>query len=271
MAKPFCVPIWSGIGNVIQTLPFAFEMKRRYGRVAAYNKGLDFKQTKEMVAGVFDQIYPSKGSVPTNQYIIGKTGREPYFPEYKSWFKINNEKLPDKFKIDFIGYTDVPEKHSVVIWPECKDNWPCKQWMYWEQLAERFKDVALVGLKKTSGFKNAIDYRGRLSLMKTGGLIRNAKIFIGNEGGISHYAAALGIKTFIILGCTDPKKNLPPNNAIPVSKNLSCQPCQFKKILKKKSGKTYIFYGCAHRNCLQTLTVDNVLEVINDHANNVSL
>ena len=116
----------------------------------------------------------------------------------------------------------------------------------------------MVGKNRDIKFNNVDDYRTVLSLSVTGGLIKNADIFIGDEGGISHYAAALGIKTYIIMGCTDPVKNLPPNNAIPISLNLDCQPCQFRNLLEEKTDKTIIMHGCKDRKCLNELTADYV-------------
>ena len=258
MSKIYCVLLFSGIGNIIQSLPFAFEMKRRYGRVTAWSGArLAFPETKNLIVNVFDQIFPCRKLIPRG-YIILLSPPRKSFPEYKAWFVKAGEELPEKFGIDFINYTETSAKHKVVIWPEGQKNWLCKRWIYWEELASELEDVALVGLERTGDFKDVTDYRGKLSLLETGGIIRNADIFIGNEGGISHYSAALGTKTYIIFGCTDPVKNMPPNNAIPISKHLPCQPCQFSSMVQKG----IIFHGCGHRRCLTELTVQDVLEVI---------
>lgn len=258
MSKNYCILLFSGIGNIIQSLPFAFEMKRRYGRVTAFTGGrLAFPESKNLVINIFDQIYPSRKMIPKGYRKLLPPSRGP-ISEYKAWFIDAGEELPKKFSIDSINYTEMSAKHKVVVWPECQKNWLCKRWIHWEELVSEFEDVALVGLERIGDFKGVTDYRGKLSLLETGGIIRNAEVFIGNEGGISHYSAALGTKTYIIFGCTDPIKNMPPNNAIPISKNLPCQPCQFVNMAQKGT----VFYGCEHRKCLKELSVQNVLEVI---------
>lgn len=257
MKEGCAIPLFSGIGNVIQSLPFAFEMKKRYKRVVAFLRNMDFPETKHLIVDIFDEIYFSRNKVPSN-YKFFKIPKRRSFSEYKSWFVDNNEPMPKEFKIDFIGHEKIKKKHKIVIWPECKNNWPCKKWPYWNKLISKLDDVAIVGLYKNDDLIGGTDYRGKLSLQKTGGLISNSDIFIGNEGGISHYAAALDVKTYIIFGCSDIIKNVPPNNVIPITRNLSCQPCQFKNILRR--GK--VFLGCNHRKCLKKLKVKDVLEAI---------
>lgn len=264
MSKNCSIPLFSGIGNIIQSLPFVFEMKKRYEKVTAFNKSMDFPETKKLVGKAFDCIYPNLRSVPKDYKIFRAPIRRP-FSEYKAWFIDNKERLPDKFNIDFINYTKMEPKYKIVVCPECKDNWICKKWLYWPDLISELEDVAIVGLRKKDKFENVTDYRGKLSLLETGGLIRNSTIFIGNEGGISHYSAALGTKTYIIFGCTDTIKNMPPNNAISISKDLSCQPCQFTDIVQKG----IIFLGCKERKCLKELTVENVMEVITNDSTNI--
>lgn len=259
-----CIPLISGIGNVIQGLPFLFEMKNRYDKVEAFKVYVDFPDTSKLLDGIVEKIYDNQAKIP-NGYKIFKAPRRRSFSESMSWFIDNKEKSPTKLEIPFINYTAVSDNFDIVIWPECKTNWPCKKWVYWTQLikelSEYNKKIAIVGLETNIkyNYKNVTDYRSRLSLLQTGGVIKNSKIFIGNEGGISHYSAALGTKTYIIFGCTDPKKNMPPNNAIPVSKGLPCQPCQFNGL--KQIGIR--MDGCDHRRCLSELTTENVLEIIN--------
>jgi ADP-heptose:LPS heptosyltransferase len=255
------IPLFSGIGNVIQSLPFIHEMKKRYKSVTAFNNGLDFPQAAELVRMIITIIYKNSKSVPsdTRKFVVPKRRS---FPESKSWFIDNNEPLPEKLEIPFIPYDECNYSFDVVLWPECKPNWICKKWPYWKELADllsKDKSVAIVGTTKEYSFNNnVIDLRGQLSLKETGGVLKNANLFIGNEGGISHYSAALGTKTFVILGCTDPIKNLPPNNAIGISKELPCQPCQFRNL--KQQG--IIMHGCDHVDCLNKLTPIEVMEKI---------
>ena len=261
--RPYSIPLFSGIGNVIQSLPFAFVMKRRYGEVTAFHHSLSFPETRLLVRDVFDRIYSRRSRVPSD-HRFAVVPRRRSFPEFKSWFADNREVMPKRFGIDYIGYQEVSMKHKVVIWPECRSNWICKRWLRWPELISELEDVAVVGLGKgiegEEEFKGVTDYRGKLTLMEVGGLIRNANIYIGNEGGISHYSAALGTRTYIIFGCTDPVKCMPPKNAVPISKELPCQPCQFTRMLRKRGGRT--LWGCEKRRCLDRLRASDVMKVI---------
>ena len=270
--KTVCIPIFGGIGNIIQTLPFAFAMKMRYARVNAYIRGIN--GTKEVMhivrsTAIFNRIYKSYKAIPGDQKIFRHAERRS-FPEWKAWFVDNKEPIPADVGIPRIGYAPMNEEYDVIIWPECKGNWPCKKWpyQYYQNLIDIFhstgKSIAVVGVDKSPNYTNATDYRGKISLLETGGLIKNAKMFIGNEGGISHYAAALKVPTFIILGCSDPVKNMPlMRNAHGISKNLDCQPCQFKRSFKiNKKKNPWKMEGCLKLSCLRELTPDEVSQKI---------
>lgn len=234
------IPLFSGVGNIIQSIPFANEIKRRYGNVSAYVKGIDYPEIKIIVAKIFDNIYAAKGGIPANSKVYRHPKRRSY-PEYKAWFIDNNEPLPEGYSMKNVRYEQMNIRHEVVIAPGNKTNWKCKMWGYHDELAKMFGDAYIIK-------------EGKYKLIQVGGIIKNAKIFIGNEGGLAHYAAALGVKTYIIMGCSDPVKNLPPNNAIPISLNLKCQPCQFNGMKTKDN----IMLGCEHRNCLTKLTAEYV-------------
>jgi len=256
------IPLFSGIGNVIQGLPFIFEMKKRYKNVVLFYRYVDFPDTVKLLKGIVNTTYGSIHEVP-NGYKIFKTPIRRSFPESKAWFTDNKEKLPNKLAIPSINYSTMKETFDIVIWPECKTNWPCKKWIYWQQLIQKLlacnKKIAIVGVEQTEKFPGTTDYRNKLNLLQTGGIIKNSKMFIGNEGGIAHYSAALGVKTYIIFGCSDVTKNLPPNNATPIAKGLPCQPCQFNGL--KQKGIT--MHGCSHRKCLSQLSVEDVIRSIN--------
>lgn len=259
MIKNCSIELFSGIGNVIQTLPFATEMLERYDDVTYHLKYVDYPESVQLASNIFSKCWGKARHVPPTHKIFKHPVRRSE-SEYKCWFIDNNESLPLEYRIDNIRFTPSSRKHRVIIWPDAKDNWPCKQWDKFKQLAKYFEDVAIVGINSKVGFPGATDYRGKLNLLATGGIIKNAQIFIGTEGGISHYAAALGVKTYIIYGCTDHIKNMPPNNAVRISKGLPCQPCQFNGMIQK--GVT--MYGCDHRKCLANLTVEEVISQIKE-------
>jgi hypothetical protein len=71
-----------------------------------------------------------------------------------------------------------------------------------------------------------IDTRNVGTLRETLGLISRFSFMLGNDTGLCHASAALGVPTLVVFGPTSQDKCLPPQNAAAVSLGLPCQPCQ---------------------------------------------
>jgi ADP-heptose:LPS heptosyltransferase len=110
------------------------------------------------------------------------------------------------------------------------------------------------------------NYIGKLSLADTASLISQAGGFIGNDGGLSHIAAAVGIPTFVIFGPTDVVKNtVPMSNVHVITKQIECQPCQFGGKYPKAFTSHYI--GCPiHMQCLKSISCDELIQQLDFHA-----
>jgi len=166
--------------------------------------------------------------------------------------------------------------NAVVLYPGSKPNWAMKRWDKYDSLAERFEKVTIVGkeedikshgdptwIKKPWSWPENVRFRTG-SLMEMASYISNCKMFIGNDGGLSHVAAATGVPTYIIFGPSSIVKNKPISpNAHAIGLSLPCKPCQFKKI----DGKTVFDgnrSGCPYdMKCMKELTVDEVIRQIN--------
>ena len=99
------------------------------------------------------------------------------------------------------------------------------------------------------------DYRHHdFSLRIQLGLIRQCSAFFGNDTGLGHCAAALGVPTTVVFGPTCETKNL-PTEAKAVSLGLPCQPCQFGK-MGFRDGKK-----CGHE-CMTDLPPERVAEAV---------
>lgn len=200
-------------------------------------------------------------------------------------------------------FPDITE-NTVVIFPGCKKAYPMKKWDKFDELANRFSDVAIVGTEDDLYIENSYSYPkwvhkifgstlnyngrekkianhfgkrynhqpkfrshvknyiGKLSLSDTAALIHQSGMFIGNDGGLSHVAAALGKKTFVIFGPTDVKSvHIPmPHNHV-IQKGLHCQPCQFHEKYHYAWKKNMI--GCPFdMKCLATISCDEILKFI---------
>jgi len=97
--------------------------------------------------------------------------------------------------------------------------WPAK---YYAQLAnllkKHFNFVVLIGDIKddmfTLDFKNEYQGRftnlaGKLDLLTTAAVLKNADLFIGNDSGLGHIASAVKTKSFTIFGPGDPNRYKP--------------------------------------------------------------
>lgn len=95
---------------------------------------------------------------------------------------------------------------------------------------------------------------GNNDLNSTLALINKCQIFLSNDSGLAHCAAALGVATVIVFGPTDPNICAPvtPNARI-IRKSLDCGPCY------RPSNK----YKCSHYppKCLE-IPADSVLREI---------
>jgi ADP-heptose:LPS heptosyltransferase len=252
-----CIDIADGLGNVIQATPFILHMKNHCDIIVGHNRP-DAPTSCDVVSHLFDEIV-NKPPRDIPWFPIPNLRKMGSYPEWQSWFKFHGIEQPKKISSSVNSLDiDCPE-HDFVIWGGCKRAWKSKQWPYWSQLADKLSSmgysVCLTGLPGEVSPVPDCDFFFDSSLLRVGGLIKKAKAFIGNEGGLSHYSAALGTKTYIIYGGTDPVKNLPPcGDVTRISKGLGCQPCQFNVRNPE--------YGCAERVCLTSLSIEDVLKEI---------
>lgn len=163
---------------------------------------------------------------------------------------------------------------TISIYPGSKPDWAMKRWDKFDLLASKFEHVAIVGTKadfeshgnpawitKSWNWPKNTEFI-TAKLKEVAHYISKCKAFIGNDGGLSHVAAATGVPTFIIFGPSSDEKNRPYHtNAHVISHNIPCRPCQFRK---DKFGKDIFTSGKAncHHNmkCLRDLEVESVLK-----------
>jgi ADP-heptose:LPS heptosyltransferase len=155
---------------------------------------------------------------------------------------------------------------TVVLAPGCKTGeMALKRWPWFAELASRLPDVAIVGTKddlfSAEGRPLAIpdhvrNYAGRLSLRQTAELLAGAGIVVGNDSGLSHLAAAVGVPTVMIFGPTPHIElgPMPPHVRI-LRAGLPCEPCWHGDR----------FAACRKNlDCLRQVSVDHVIREIED-------
>jgi hypothetical protein len=88
-------------------------------------------------------------------------------------------------------------------------------------------------------------------------LMQSAKQFVGNDGGLMHLAAAVGLQGKVFYGPTSSKKNKPLfSKMVVIASDLSCSPCQFG-VGGIQMTKEYINcpFGVA---CLSNITIGSI-------------
>jgi ADP-heptose:LPS heptosyltransferase len=89
-----------------------------------------------------------------------------------------------------------------------------------------------------------------LSLVQLASVMKGCRIFIGNDSGISHMAAALGLPTLAIFGPTDHRVWSPRGKKVEViRRGIPCSPCAEER-----------FFLCRDLECLNTIEIGDVLK-----------
>ncbi|OGP69349.1 MAG: hypothetical protein A2170_01520 [Deltaproteobacteria bacterium RBG_13_53_10] len=88
-----------------------------------------------------------------------------------------------------------------------------------------------------------------LSLLELASVIDGSRLFVGNDSGITHMAAALGVSTVAIFGPSDPKVWSPRGKKVVlVRRKIACSPCSQEN-----------FFQCQNIECLKNVEVADVL------------
>jgi len=153
--------------------------------------------------------------------------------------------------------------------------WPTKRW-----IPERFSELSVRLLHKYHGTvlllgskedialcqtisshcrfdsesqrRSLVNLAGQTTLLELAAIIDRCDLFMTNDSGPMHIAAARNIPTVAIFGSTVPAQGYAPlhKRALIVEKTLSCRPCG-------KHGRTKCPKG--HFLCMKLVTVDDVL------------
>lgn len=141
--------------------------------------------------------------------------------------------------------------------------WERKRWLYYQELTKRlvtkgFTVVFIGGKQEAKESLNklkdliqtgkVIDLRGRCNISETAYIIKNAKMFVGNDSGTAHIAGAVGTCGFVFFGATLISKNKPSFLNV-ITKDLPCSPCQY----------TERWQNCKDWKCMD-ISVDEVLK-----------
>ncbi len=128
-----------------------------------------------------------------------------------------------------------------------------------EEMSEALKPNVIILIP------DQICHPGDIPLSMTMALLRRCSLLIANDGGIAHLATACGTPLVRIFGMADYHgyKALQLENGVKnvdVWKGLECSPCMGLGVIKPG----YNLTNCGHRNCLQLITVQEVVRAAED-------
>jgi len=168
------------------------------------------------------------------------------------------------------GLTEEERSGAIVIHPGSgskKKLWPLEQFSELVRYFQKHSDSRLFivlgpaegpevekafeGMEWELGVAAPLLIKG-LSLLELASIIEGCRLFVGNDSGITHMAAALGLPTIAIFGPSDPKIWAPRGEKVfVIRKEMSCSPCSQEK-----------FVQCKDLECLRGVEIVDVLEGI---------
>lgn len=157
-----------------------------------------------------------------------------------------------------------PEDPTVVIKPGSSFG-PARVWPLNHQvglikkLISESYQVALVGSQASQEISRqimpqidsrAVDLTGQLTLEETAGILAMARVYLGNDSGLTHVANFLGVPVVSLYGPTDPHLCGPVQApAAALKKSVPCSPCSYR--------------SCPYdHRCLKNISVNEVMECI---------
>jgi ADP-heptose:LPS heptosyltransferase len=162
------------------------------------------------------------------------------------------------------GLTPGERSEVIILHPGSgskKKVWPLDRFLNLVRyLQDRLGSRILIVLGPAEGLEvqKAFERRGTnppilakgLSLLRLASVMEGCRFFIGNDSGISHMAAALGLPTVAIFGPTDPRVWCPRGEkVVVVRKEIPCSPCPQER-----------FFQCKNFECLKGIEINEVLK-----------
>ena len=156
-------------------------------------------------------------------------------------------------------------KDLVVIHPGARfwfKRWPAEKWA---SLVDTLQGEQGLSVVITGGGREMEDVRTILSKMKTpaysiagqttilelAALIKKAALFIGNDSGPMHIAAAVGVPVIALFGPTAPSVWRPwGEDHVIISRNVACSPCGHSRC------------DMGRENCMELISIEDVLHAI---------
>jgi len=176
--------------------------------------------------------------------------------------EVSEEGKEEALKI--LGLLGLDEEEKIVGFGPGATYGPAKQWFpeRFAALADRLSqdlgarilifgsraDTSTASLVARNAKASVMDLTGQTTLRQAIGLIARCRLFVTNDSGLMHVAAALGAPVVAIFGSTDPVRTGPlGRNCRVVKSDLPCSPCLEPHCPQK-------------RDCMEQISVDEVYE-----------
>lgn len=99
------------------------------------------------------------------------------------------------------------------------------------------------------GLRDEAMVASHLSLGELAALLQRSTAYLGNDSGVTHLAAALGVPTIALFGPSDLRQWAPRGEQVTIlSRNVECSPCHLS-----------VMKSCLHRKCLAGLAPKKVM------------
>lgn len=224
-----------GLGDTLLTFPVLEVLKKMGERIFAVGNTDYLKIAKEV--GWIDEMHYEIPERSFSKVIkVSVDGNVKPFPEKRVWIvdhyleslglkKIYSDKLNLK------PILNNPFKGRAVIHPSSGSrakNPPIELFLRIEEYLKRqgYQVIYFVGEADewVKGF--ASEFYQSTDPLEIGRALKEAKLFVGNDSGISHLASYVGVPTFVFYGPTDPIVWRPIGRRVfQISLNPDCSPC----------------------------------------------
>jgi ADP-heptose:LPS heptosyltransferase len=148
-------------------------------------------------------------------------------------------------------------------------NWPASSFRavadWWRQRPSGAVLVLLGPVEEERGDYTAL-CRGAvlvcdLNLGQLAALLARSDLYLGNDSGVSHLAAALNVVSLVLFGPSSVNQWSPRGrNVTVVTQNVECAPCAAP-----------VMKSCPHRKCLTTLEPESIIKELDKLAEKVTL
>jgi ADP-heptose:LPS heptosyltransferase len=137
-------------------------------------------------------------------------------------------------------------------------NWPADFYLtvadWWRHRAQGAVVILLGPVEEERGgldlLLNRFPVAQNLSLGQVAALLARSHLYLGNDSGITHLAAAVGVRTIALFGPSDAHQWAPRGDRVTIlRRNVDCSPCAIS-----------VMKACPHRKCLTGLYPEDVIE-----------